>query len=229
MARSVLQRLERLPGPAGALAGAVAVLDGDGDLDLAAELADLEPAAARQAVTQLREAGILGPDGARFAHAAVRDTVYGEVPARERGRRHARAARRLAAAHAAEETVAAHLLATGPGDDDPEWVLRGLRAAVARAAERGAPATAARLLRRALDEPLEAETRRSLVAELGRAEALAGEPAAVGHLRSAHDDAREPEERLGLALDLGRTLLLPTGPARRCGCCRTPWTRAATS
>ena len=213
VARSVLQRLERLPGPAGALAAAVAVLDGHGDLDLAAELAGLEPAAARQAVTQLREAGILAPNGARFAHAAVRETVYGELPAAERTRRHARAARRLAAAHAADDVVAEHLVATRPGDDeDPEWVLRALRAAVGRARERGAPAAAAALLRRALDEPLPAETHRTLLAELGRVEALTGDPAAVSHLRSALDDAPDPEERLGLALDLGRTLMLGGRP-----------------
>ncbi|HEV8153501.1 MAG TPA: AAA family ATPase [Solirubrobacteraceae bacterium] len=208
VARSVLQRLERLPGPAGALAAAVAVLDGDGDLDLGAELAGLEPAAARQAVTQLREAGILAPDGARFAHAAVRDTVYGELPAADRARRHARAARRLAAAHAADDVVAEHLLATRPGDDeDPGWVLRALRLAAARASERGAPAAAAALLRRALDESLSAETRRTLLAELGRAEALTGDPAAVSHLRSALADAADAEERLGLAVDLGRALV----------------------
>jgi hypothetical protein len=62
-------------------------------------------------------------------------------------------------AHAADDIVAGHLLATRPGDhEDSEWVLRALRAAVARARERGAPGAAAALLRRALDEPLPAET-----------------------------------------------------------------------
>ena len=164
----------------------------------------------------------------RFAHAAVRDTVYGEVPARERGRRHARAARRLAAAHAAEETVAAHLLATGPGDDDPEWVLRGLRAAVARAAERGAPATAARLLRRALDEPLEAGTRRVARGRAGAGGGLAGSRPPWATCGRPTTTPASPKSASAWRSTSVVRCCWPTGPARRCGCCRTPWTRAAT-
>ncbi len=216
VARSVLGRLEHLPAPAIALAGALAVVD-DGagpvepTLELAAELAGLDAAAARQAAAQLREAGILAQGGRGFAHGAVREAVHAEIAAGERARQHLRAARRLHASGASADRVGEHLLATEPGSDDAAWVVATLRAAAREAIERGAPDEGARLLRRALAEPGAPGAGR-LAAELGRAEAVAGERAAFGHLRAAMEDAGDAGERLGLADELARALVLAGRP-----------------
>jgi DNA-binding CsgD family transcriptional regulator len=214
VARSVLGRLQHLPAPAIRLAGALAVLsDGEGpvELELAAELAGLDPTAARQAAALLREAGILAPDGRDFVHGAVRETIYAEIAPGERARQHLRAARRLDASGAGAGRVGQHLLATEPGSDDAAWVVGTLRAAARDAIERGVPDEAARLLRRALADP-RTPGPGHLAAELGRAEAVAGEHAAASHLRAAMDEAGDGHERLGLAGELARTLVLAGRP-----------------
>jgi DNA-binding CsgD family transcriptional regulator/Tfp pilus assembly protein PilF len=215
VARSMLQRLERLPSPVTALAGAIAVLadDDEADLRLAAELAGLEPATARRAAVQLREAGILAAaDKPAFAHPVIAEAVHGGLSAADRAAQHARAARRLAAAGADPERIGGHLLAAEPGTDDAEWVVHTLRAAADDSLDGGRPAVAAAMLRRALEEPFGPSHRAALLAELGRAEARAGDGAAVAHLRAAVDATPDASVRLHLALDLGRALVIAGRP-----------------
>ena len=92
---------------------------------------------------------------------------------------HLRAARLLTEQGAGAESIAVHLLATVPGGEP--WVASTLRAAASTALGRGAPETAARYLRRALDEPLGSPARARLHLDLGTAEWLVGkQPRVLG-------------------------------------------------
>jgi DNA-binding CsgD family transcriptional regulator len=152
VARSVALQLDRLPEGAVALAHALAVLDAPAPLRQAAELAELEPDRAAHLADALRACGIVSDgDEAALAHPIVSAALYNALPRGERGLWHARAARLLAREHVDPERVALHVLRTEPSAD-PDAVA-ALRAAAARATARGAPETAARYLRRALEEP----------------------------------------------------------------------------
>ena len=102
---------------------------------------------------------------------------------------------------AGEEHAAEHLLATEPAGDAS--IARRLVDAARTAARRGAPESAAVLLRRALAEPPPAAERPGLLLELGIAEATAGQAAGEDHLREALDVAGDDH---GVAL--GATLVL---------------------
>ena len=111
LSRSVVLRLGALPAEAQALARALAVLDGEVPLHLAAELAELEPEAAHVAAEQLARADLVNAgDPCGFVHPLLRSAVYGALPAAEQGAAHRRAARLLAAQGAPSEQLAAHLL-----------------------------------------------------------------------------------------------------------------------
>ena len=75
------------------------------------------------------------------------------------------------------------------GDRD---VVAMLREAARSALAGGAPDTAAALLRRALDEPPDADDRPLVLFELGNAEHEIGDAAARGHLREAGETATDP-------------------------------------
>ena len=126
---------------------------------------------------------------------------------------------------AGEEHAAEHLLATEPAGD--RAIARRLVDAARTAARRGAPESAAVLLRRALAEPPPAAERPGLLLELGVAEATAGQAAGEVHLQEALAVAGDdPEVALGatlvLAHALGRAERLEdavpssTGPPRSC-------------
>ena len=205
LSRSVRQRLAQLPAGAQALARALAVLDGEVPLHLAAALADLEPAAALAATDELARADMIGAgDPCGFAHPLLRSAVYGALSQTDRGRLHRQAARLLAEQGASSERVGAHLLeASATGD---AAVIAGLRAAAADALAHGVPEAAASYLERALREPPADEARPELLAALGRAELEAGRREAAAHLEAAIALTGEPRRRAELGLDLGRTL-----------------------
>ena len=117
---------------------------------------------------------------------------------------HRRAVLLLSEAGGQEERASAHLLQS-PAGADPT-VVELLRTAARSASGRGAPASAADDLDRALREPPAPDARTQVLAELGRAEAAAGRPAAAEHLRAAVDATSRGPERLVLLLDLGRAL-----------------------
>src|SRR5436190_692033 len=97
----------------------------------------------------------------------------------------ARTARRWIQLRLGRLPAPAARLAPEPAGDAP--IARRLVDAARTAARRGAPESAAVLLRRALAEPPPAAERPGLLLELGIAEATAGQPAGEEHLREALD------------------------------------------
>ena len=204
--RTVLVRLANLSVDAGALARAIAVLGDFADFALAADLAVLDPPAASDAASSLIGAEILADDTtARFVHPLVGSAVYEDIPAPDRGRAHAHAARLLADHGQPAAVVAAHLLLAPPGRDERSYeVLRGAARASLRA---GDPATAVAYLQRALAEPPPDDERADAVFALARATMLSEGPAAEPHLREALRLTTDPAARTRVALELARLLM----------------------
>jgi DNA-binding NarL/FixJ family response regulator len=201
----VEMRLARMPEGASQLAEAVAVLGDRSPAALAARLAALEHAPAAAAETALVRAGILEVrEGLGFTHPLVRATVLHRISPTRRARLHAHAVALLGERGAEPEELATHLLHVEPAGD--QRTVASLRAAAARAAGRGVPATAASYLERALAEPPGEELRYAVLTELGSAEARAGLGKATEHLRRAVEAARDPAERAHAAIELARAL-----------------------
>ena len=130
VARSVLLRLSRLPEEATALARAVAVLDTDADVHLAAAVAGIDAGRAVAAAEALVRSQILAAgEPLRFAHPILRAAVYEELPSSRRALEHRRAAEVLASRNA--DRAAVHLLSTVPAGDP--WVAEQLLHAGERA------------------------------------------------------------------------------------------------
>ncbi|HEX2084372.1 MAG TPA: AAA family ATPase, partial [Solirubrobacteraceae bacterium] len=131
LARSVLRRLDLLPDPAAPLAWAVAILDRDASLAHAAALAGVDADVAAGAADALVAARILAPGRPLgFVHPIVRSALYEAIPAAERSRWHARAARLLAEGGAPAARAVPHLLASEPfGDAEAVRLLREAAAA----------------------------------------------------------------------------------------------------
>ena len=182
--RSVVARLDRLSGAAGALAAAVAVLGDGASVEELGALAGLPGESVREAADELARVSILaGGERVRFAHPIVRNAVYADLASAERDRLHRQAAGLLEAAGAAPERVAAQLLSIDPAGE--EWVRATLRRAAEVALAAGASHSAVRYLRRALAEPCREDQRVELLVELGAAERLVDGRSAVAHLREA--------------------------------------------
>src|SRR5215207_358183 len=203
---SIRLRLRRLPEHAGRLARALAVLE-QGDLLQAAQLAELDDAAASDAADLLTTAGIL--ESGRpltFIHPIVRTGIYSELTSAERAQGHVRAARLLAGQPGSNERVANHLLVSEPAGDG--WVVERLVEAASEAGKRGAPEAQAVFLRRVLAEPPVPSERYGLLLDLGMAEASAGLGDWREHLEQAVDIAPSvvaaAEAAMVLALALSR-------------------------
>ena len=112
----VLQRLNRLPATAPAMARAVALLGEGASPALAAELAELDLLTAEEALEALCRADVLTRDGDElaFVHPIVLSAIYHDLPVRSRSEGHGRAARLLHAHGAAPEEVASQLALTAP-------------------------------------------------------------------------------------------------------------------
>ena len=183
VSRTVQRQLARLPEGAAALACSLAVLGRGAPLRHAARLARLSPEDAARLADALRAAGLVeGERELALAHPLVAGALRASLGAGELGQWHARAATMLAAEGADPERVALHLLRTDPAAD-PETVAV-LRAAAERAITRGAPESAATLLRRALAEPplepaIAADVRLVLALALAAARATRRGPAAA--------------------------------------------------
>ena len=208
IAAAILLRVGRLQPAAAGLCRAVAVLGESAMPDVAAELAGLERSAAITIADSLVEAAVFQAGRPlRFLHPIVRAAIYGEIPSGLRSEMHGRAARLIEARNAAPESVAMHLLATDPAEDQP--AIGVLRRAAAAALSRGAPETASRYLRRAVAEPAASEHRAELRLELGAAATRAGEPGGVALMREAFELAERQPERAAAGLQLATALLLP--------------------
>lgn len=205
ISRSVLGRLAVMGPEAISLARAVAVLDTDAELPHAAALAQIGPTGAATAADALTDAHVLGSGRPlRFAHPIMRRAVYEDLPAGRRGLDHARAATILEAA-GQPDRAAVHLLATEPTGD--AVVVERLKAVARHALDRGAPAEALALLRRALDEPPPAGERPGTLLALGRAARLAGDDEAVAYLRDALASATDLGGRVQVVRELGAALI----------------------
>ena len=186
---SVLGRLARMGPDAIELARAVAVLGSQHEVAVAAELAGLDAADAELIADELAAAQILAPvRPLDFFHPLISEAVYAGIALGARRLAHRRAAAILDRT-GATDSVAAHLLMTGPAGDN--WVVERLSAAARDARERGAPEVAASYLRRALAEPPGELGRPELLLRLGEAEWYTGQPAAIAQLESATAEARE--------------------------------------
>lgn len=191
--RWVLQRIRGLGAPAVGLAEAVAVLEA-GSLQLAAQLAALDPPSTASASDALTRAGVLATGRPlRFVHPVVRHAVYDAIGDARRATVHRRAAQLLVDGGAASETVAEHLLAAEPAADP--WVVDQLRTAAAEATARGAPESAAAYLERGLLEPPRPNVRPELLLDLGLAKFHAGHADALVHLDQSVDAALSSEAR----------------------------------
>lgn len=206
IARATAGRLERLAPGAAPLARAVAVLGDASPLTQAAALAGISPPQARAAADQLAAADVLRPAGdLGFVHPIVRQAVYLGIPGAERAQLHLDAAQLLRRdGENGVDRAAAHLLHTLPTGE--AWVVECLHAAGRRALAGGSPATAARLLLRALDEAPPSAVRAELLIDLGRADALAGRPTGPDRLREAVALLEQPEARARALGQLGQAL-----------------------
>ena len=204
--RSVMLRLSRLGEEAVGVARAVSVLGTSASLIAAAELAGLDFAAASAAVGKLRAMQIFSDaSDLTFYHPMIRSAVYNRYPADERAQAHLRAAELLRASDGEAERVAVHLMRGAPATHD--WARSALHEAARDAGRKGAPATAAGYLRRALliPRPDRREDARLLV-DLGIMEAAAGEETALAHLEKALALIDEAGERDRAMYALGQTL-----------------------
>jgi DNA-binding CsgD family transcriptional regulator len=175
VAAQLALRLGRLGPAAQAVASALALLAVDGEsaeVTLAARLAELPQDEASDAIDVLIAAGVarIGPPLA-FAQPLLGALSYDGIPAARRGAEHGRAATLLAEWGAGSEEIARHLVRSDPGADPA--AVSALRESAARELSRGAPAEAAKFLRRALREPPPAAERYETLLESAAAEDLA--------------------------------------------------------
>lgn len=204
--RAVLLRLSRLPEEAHELARAVAVLDDNAPLTLAAGVAGLGALAAARAAEALAREWIFVPsDPLKFVHALVRSAVLGDMSETARGELHLKAAELLAEQGAPAERVAAHLLHAPPQGDERHLAL--LAEAAAHAAAAGMMGSAASLLERALREsPPPGRRRAELLAALARTEMGSDPAAAQEHISTARAEHPDPRASAELQFELGRAL-----------------------
>ncbi|MFN2556229.1 MAG: AAA family ATPase [Nitriliruptorales bacterium] len=206
LARSMLVRLRRAGAGAEVLAPAIAVLAEGAPLGLVGELVGISEDAAADALDALVREGIIAPSlPPRFAHPLLRTAAEGILAPGGRSRLHARAAQLLQRRGASAERIASHLLETEPRGD--LGAVETLAEAARLARGRGAPDVAARLLRRALEEPPSEARRLELLFELGSAERELGLSSSRVHLRAAAE-ADDPV----LAARATRALVWARGP-----------------
>jgi DNA-binding CsgD family transcriptional regulator len=206
IARATRARLARLAPQAATLARSLAVLGDHASLELASELAGMTTADGARAAEGLTRVGLVDFDRVlRFRHPLLRAAVDTSIAPLERDAAHRKAASLLRERDAPPEQIAVHLLVATPVGTAAD--AQTLRDAAARAAQRGAPASAGSLLRRTLEETLSTEDRVEVLLELGDAERAAGKlPDAAERLQEAVRLADDPIIRARALLELGRTI-----------------------
>ena len=185
-------RLGRLGPAAQEVARVIAVLNGDASTPRIAALTGRASDEIARDNAELARAAILAPGATTFEHPLLASAVYTGIPEAERRRLQARIARLLIDEGVEPESVAAHLLESEP--EASEDFVHVLRAAGADALSRGAPASAAKYLRRALEERAPGDREAAVLLELGVSEILVGDPRSVDTLERAVETAREPLE-----------------------------------
>jgi hypothetical protein len=210
IARNVVRR--RLAGLASrdrTVATALAVLGDAGAPHVIADVAGVPVGELDGARDALVAAGLLGPEGERFAHGLIAAAISDDLPRADRERVHREAARALAEAGATPDVVATHLLECGPRADPA--VSAVLRRAASDAAERGAPHTAARYLQRALSERAPGDDRGRLLTRLATLAFDAGLPDSRRLLGEALQEARDHRSRLAVLTSLAALTAVDSG------------------
>ncbi len=183
----VVARLRRRPAAVVTAAHCLAVLGPSPHPGVLAELAGLSPGELAEAVRTVELLGVTGP------------AVLADVPAAARAALHLRAARSLRAHGASDRAVAEHLLETSPGLEP--WAGEVLDRAAQEAVRQGDSAGAARLLWRALREPVANPSRALRL--LGVAELVGNLPGATARLREAYEaDEDDAESAIALSYAL---------------------------
>lgn len=213
VSHTVLTRLSRLSPDAIAVARAVAVLAEGAGVSPVSRLAGISPPRAAAAGRELVAAEILHPEQPlAFVHPLVREVVYLDLTPVQRELDHVRAAELLRDLGAADERVAAQLMAVEP--TAVGWAGEVLRRVARTAIALGAPESAVAYLRRAVLEPCPEHERLQALFELAMAESLVDAGAAARHLEAARAGLTDPLQR-GLAAHALARVLLFTEPARR--------------
>jgi hypothetical protein len=207
--RDVLRRrLARLPQPAVSVLRLAAVLGREAEVDVLVHAADTDEDALYDALETGVVAGLLGepaPGRVRFAHALVRDTLYGDLTQLRRSRMHGRVAEVLRLRRPDDLAALAHHYAHTAGAETAGLAVDyGIRAAE-QAERRYAHDSAVRLLEqalRALDRlGSPSEDRRSdLLGRLLRAQLRAGDLGSARNTRQRALDAARLAGRTDLVV-----------------------------
>ncbi|MEU4564022.1 LuxR C-terminal-related transcriptional regulator [Actinoplanes sp. NPDC023936] len=148
--RAFVSCLRRSGAAALQVAHGLAALPDDAAPEDAAEVADIDEEAARQALATINASGLL--QAGRFRHPAARLAVLADLPAARRQELHRRSARLAQARGAAADQVGRLLVAAG-GDPESSWAPEVLREAAEYALVDGDPEYAADCLRLAVLSP----------------------------------------------------------------------------
>ncbi|MGW6448279.1 AAA family ATPase [Lentzea sp. NPDC055074] len=180
-------RLRRRPASVVTTAHCLAALGSSPHPGVLAELTRLSPVELAEALRTVELLGVTGP------------AVLDDMPAPARAALHLRAAQALRTHGASDRAVADHLLETSPGLEP--WAGEVLDRAAQEAVNHGDTAGAARLLWRALREPVANPSRALRL--LGIAELVGNLPGATARLREAwKSDVDDAESAIALSYAL---------------------------
>jgi DNA-binding CsgD family transcriptional regulator len=203
--RSVVARLRRFGEDALELARAAAILGELASLARVARVAELGPDQAVSAAGRLLSAQLLtSMDPVRFAHPMIRSAIANETPPARKFKQQTMAAELLRLEGAPAEEIAPLLLKVAPVGSP--WARDVLHQAARSSARKGAPQTAVRYLRRALEMSAPEEVEPTLLIELGLAEASSGQTASLRHFEQALALIDDPAEEGRALYALGYTL-----------------------
>ncbi|MBB4750909.1 AAA family ATPase [Actinoplanes lobatus] len=203
---TLLARLHRQPRQLAAVAAALAVLPEHSDRDLVAEVAMADAPGIEHALEQLADIGLLHPDDpGRLSDPGLRDAIRASLSPDERGAQHTRTALALRRRGASHSDIAEQLLAAPTYGE--KWVVCTLLQAAREHMAGGRAGTAARLLRRAMREPLDGEQRLNVPLALATAQIEAGSNTGGMHgLDEGMRLAATPHERGTVAARLAYSL-----------------------
>ncbi|MCK2238373.1 MULTISPECIES: LuxR family transcriptional regulator [unclassified Crossiella] len=196
-------------GPGAAeLAGTLAALGEEVELDLAGAIRGLSPERAARLADALTEAGLLNwrRDQVSLRQPLVRAAAAADLSQEARQHVHGGAARLLHARGAGAERVGAELLRAGPLGE--AWAAQVLELAAAEAVTAGRTGHAVRYLRAALREQLGNRQRAGILVRLGSVLSHLDVAGAVAALRRALTVSTEPAQRAEIARQLAGLLCL---------------------
>ncbi len=202
----VRAQLDGLGADATAVLETIAVVGDDVPLATVARIAERDRTAAAAAVDALVAAGLLQPDGRGFVHPLVHAAVREGIPVGRRGLTTGRAARTVAEEQGDVARAASLLRGIAPLGE--AWAGELLVAAGEQAMREGAPAEAAELWRRCLEETLPPAARFETTLALGALECAQGEADGLPRLARAGELAPDPAGSARAALARARVLQL---------------------